>query len=356
MFYFTPGPSQLYPTVSKHLTKALEVDIASISHRSKQFQSIYQEVVENLTTIFKIPSGYQIIFGGSATQFMERSIQNLVAQESFHFVVGSFSRRFYEVARDLGKSPDQVRVELGQGVDLEAVEVPKSAELICFTHCETSSGVATPDEDIHHIADRYPEKLVAVDVVSSVPAANLDLSKIDSFLFSVQKGFGLPAGLGVWIVSPRAIEKAEKILAEGHSVGSYNALPLATTKSREFQTLETPNVLGIYLLAKVSRDMLDYGIEKIREETRQKAGLIYDYFDSHYTIKPYVKDKKYRAETVTVLECDNPIEIQDKFKEYGYALGGGYGEHKFKQFRIANFPAQTVAETKKILEIFKGVG
>jgi phosphoserine aminotransferase len=303
--------------------------------------------------MFDIPDGYQIIFGGSATQFMERSIQNLVREYSFHFVVGSFSRRFYETARDLGKNPRQVRSELGQGVYLEQVDIPPESELICFTHCETSSGILTPDEDIHRVANEHPDKLIAVDTVSTVPSANLDLSKIDSFLFSVQKGFGLPAGLGVWIVSPRAVEKAEQLLSEGQSVGSYNALPLATTKSREFQTLETPNVLNIYLLAKISRDMLAYGTQKIREETKLKAKLIYDYFDEHEKIRPYVKDKQHRAETVTVLECDHPQEILQKFKKQGYALGGGYGEHKFKQFRLANFPAQTVEHTQEVLKIFR---
>jgi phosphoserine aminotransferase len=353
MTFFTPGPTQLYPTVEKHLQNALTENIGSISHRSKQFQNIYAQAVANLREIFNLPQDYQVIFGGSATQFMERTIQNCVAEQSFHFVIGSFSRRFYEISRDLGKFPRQLKVELGQPVQLTDLKMLQEAELVCFTHCETSSGVITPDEDIYRVRQEYPDKLIAVDAVSSVPSCALDLSQIDSFLFSVQKGFGLPAGLGVWIVSPRAIEKAEQLLSRGLSVGSYNALPLAVTKSKEYQTLETPNVLAIYLLAKITQDMLTYGIDKIRQQTQQKADWIYDFFDQHPTIKPYVANKKYRSQTVTVLECPEPGNILERFKELGYVLGGGYGEHKHKQFRIANFPSQSPQDTQQVLEIFK---
>ncbi len=96
------------------------------------------------------------------------------------------------------------------------------------------------------------------------------------------------AGLGVWIVSPKAVDKAQAILSSGASIGSYNALPLVATKSHDWQTLETPNVLAIHLLAKITKDMIDYGLENIRTESKIKAKLIYNYFDNHPHIKPYV--------------------------------------------------------------------
>ena len=38
--YFTPGPAQLYPTVKNHILKALELEICSLSHRSKDYIQI----------------------------------------------------------------------------------------------------------------------------------------------------------------------------------------------------------------------------------------------------------------------------------------------------------------------------
>ena len=48
------------------------------------------------------------------------------------------------------------------------------------------------------------EEITAPDYVSSSRARKLeippDLSQIDTAYFSVQKCFGLPAGMGIWIV------------------------------------------------------------------------------------------------------------------------------------------------------------
>ena len=49
--YFTPGPSQMYPTVAAHLQNALSEGVPSISHRSKIFESIFKECTENLRAV-----------------------------------------------------------------------------------------------------------------------------------------------------------------------------------------------------------------------------------------------------------------------------------------------------------------
>ena len=44
----------------------------------------------------------------------------------------------------------------------------------------------------------------------------------------------------------------------------------------KFQTPETPNILGIYLLMKVTEDMIRNGIDNLRRDTNYKSTLIYD--------------------------------------------------------------------------------
>ena len=63
------------------------------------------------------------------------------------------------------------------------------------------------------------QRLLAVDAVSSLPYPDFDYTILDSVFFSVQKGFGLPAGLGVWMVNDRCIAKAEQLLSRGISIG-----------------------------------------------------------------------------------------------------------------------------------------
>src|SRR5690606_37779547 len=98
--------------------------------------------------------------------------------------------------------------ENGEGFFVDEVEVPVLAELVCLTQNETSTGVSIPEDSIHRLVEKYPDKLFAVDAVSSCPYTRLDYSKLDCVFFSVQKCFGLPAGLGVMVVSERAMEVA----------------------------------------------------------------------------------------------------------------------------------------------------
>jgi phosphoserine aminotransferase len=87
---FTPGPSQLYFTVEDHARKAFRDGIPSLSHRSTAFEKISKQATDGLKELLELPQGYHILFTGSATEIWERSIQNLVAESSLHFVNGSF--------------------------------------------------------------------------------------------------------------------------------------------------------------------------------------------------------------------------------------------------------------------------
>src|SRR2546421_9934710 len=115
--HFAPGPSQLYFTVEDHMRNAFREGIPSLAHRSKEFEKIFRDTTEGLKELLSIPNNFHVFFAASATEIWERSIQNLVAEKSFHFVNGAFSKRFYETAKLLGKSADKVEVPFGQNFD-----------------------------------------------------------------------------------------------------------------------------------------------------------------------------------------------------------------------------------------------
>ncbi|MBI4080824.1 MAG: alanine--glyoxylate aminotransferase family protein [Candidatus Levybacteria bacterium] len=390
--FFTPGPSQLYPTVKKHIAQALKEDIPSISHRGSVYQELSKKLKDGLRRLLDIPETHKIYFLSSGTEAMERVIENVVQTSSLHFVNGAFAERFFKAAEELKKKPQKYEVPLGEGFHFnfrhsgkrterahpESLDVgdagqarlakasaerasmtgfdisaiPSDTELLCFTQNETSTGVAIPMEDIYQIKKQHPEKLIALDIVSSAPYVTIDFSKIDITFFSVQKGFGLPAGLGVIIVSPQAFEKTKLLSEKGLNIGSYhNFLSLEQSSLKE-QTPETPNVLDMYLLQKVVEDMLVVGIEKIRKETEEKASILYDFFEKTKN-KPFVKDTRFRSQTVILVQTlDGSKVVIEKLKEKGFIVGSGYGELKDTQIRIANFPAITKKDVESLLEIF----
>jgi phosphoserine aminotransferase len=347
---FAPGPSQLYFTVPDHARVAFRDGITSLGHRTKEFEKIFQNTTEGLKALLGIPSEFHIFFASSATEIWERSIQNLVDEKSFHFVNGAFSNRFYEIGKLLGKNSTKVEVGFGHDFDLKT-EVPMDVEMIGLTHNETSTGVSLSMDFINRFRDTNPEALIVVDAVSSLPYPSFDFSKVDSVFFSVQKGFGLPAGLGVWVVNDRCIAKAEQLLSNGKGVGTYHSLPFYLQNAKKNQTPETPNVLGIYLLSKVVEDFLRKGIESIRRETDYKAAILYQALKNHPTLSAFVKEEKCQSKTVIVAQCDDQTaRLNEYLKSVGLYAGDGYGVLKKVQLRFANFPAHSKEQFELLVD------
>ncbi len=351
--YFTPGPSELYPTVYAHMAEALDRKIPAISHRSKLFQDVYLHATQGLRTLLHLPDDYQILFLSSATETWERILQNCVESTSFHAVNGSFSKRFYEFAGELGLKGIKAEVPFGESFTAETLNIPAEAEAICLTHNETSSGASMPVSEINKVRAKHNDALIFIDAVSSLPFPDFDYSKIDSVFFSVQKCFGLPAGLGVWILNQRCIEKAKQV-ASKRSTGTYHTVESMLSKAIVNQTPETPNVLNIFLLGKVIEDMNKTGAAEIRKSTERKAKQVYDYLANSKNFEVFVKNEAQRSQTTIVANTKmTPAEVNKRLAPFDMAVGSGYGNYKEKQIRIANFPAHSEAQIEKLVTTLK---
>ncbi|MGF1534068.1 MAG: aminotransferase class V-fold PLP-dependent enzyme [Bernardetiaceae bacterium] len=343
--YLTPGPSQLYFTAEEHILRGLRQGVGSISHRSAEFQGIYSHTVEQLRLLLDIPPEYAVVFLSSANAVWERLLQNCVQECSFHWVNGAFSHKFFSFAKQLGLSSLSHTVEWGEGFVFDDPTIGQAAELHAVAFNETSTGVQLPLDALLALRKRYPDTLLAVDATSSVPMLHVPVQETDSVYFSVQKGFGMPAGLGVWVLSPRAVERAAAKEKAGHSTGTYRRLPALVKQSAAAQTPETPNVLGIYLLGKICEDLNNKGIATVRRETDYKAALLYDALERHPLLEPAVREKPWRSKSVIVARIKSPALAAGRWvsclESKGLAIGKGYGKQSDGFLRFANFPTHS---------------
>jgi phosphoserine aminotransferase len=355
MTNFTPGPSQLYFTVPDHIKSALREGVPSLSHRSKEFEKIISNLTEALRELLTIPTTHHIFFTSSATEIWERSIENLVEKHSLHFVNGAFSKRFHEIATQLNRKAVAIEVPEGEGFK-KSYTISTEIELIAITHNETSTGVSWNAQEIMAIRNQHKDALIIVDAVSSLPYPTLNFSQIDAAFFSVQKAFGLPAGLGVWIVNERCIAKAKSLQSKGVNIGSYHNLLTLHAYAKKNQTPETPNVLGIYLLSKVVEDFLRRGIQTLRRETEYKAAILYQLLQTHDSIRPFVKDAQYQSKTVIVASTGTRTkEIAKVLMDKGLLPGEGYGKAKDTQLRFANFPAHSKEQYELLVDTLSSI-
>ncbi|KAA6438641.1 aminotransferase class V-fold PLP-dependent enzyme [Dyadobacter flavalbus] len=332
MITFYPGPSKVYPQVGLYLQEAVESGLISANHRSEAFMQMLQRTILSLKTKLDVPDDYEVYFVSSATECWEIIAQSLVSASSTHIYNGAFGEKWMQYTHKITSGAKAFYFDPEAVPDLNKLDFQEN-EVICVTHSETSNGTFLPSSFLPELRSRT-ENLIAVDATSSMAGVALPWQNADVWYASVQKCFGLPAGLGVMIVSPRAVRRAEEIGENEH----YNSLLFIRDNFLKFQTPYTPNTLGIYLMGKVMEQVAQ--IEVISENIQQRAKNWYQFLASNgYEL--LVKNEAVRSDTVIAVQAEKTriAELKKAAKQDGITLGNGYGKDKETSFRIANFPA-----------------
>lgn len=349
--YFTPGPTELFYTVEEHIKTALRKQILSISHRSKAFEKIHKEASDNLRQLLNIPAEHKIIFTNSAAELADKVILNCVEKDCCLLINGSYSSHFSYTARQLGKNVVKVESSDRECPSLDKILLAETCELIGLTINETSTGTAYAENVFEKIKVAFPDQLIAVDATASLPYFNIDYNYTDLVFFSGQYGFGCPSGLGILIISQRALEKAGKMTRKNIPIGPYHSLPLYYSKLLKNQTPANPNIFGIYLLSKVSSDMLNVGIDRIRRETKYKHAVLQQTIETSSILSHFVEKEQYRSKTTISAETAIPSnEIIAELAEKGIVIGGGHEKYKFKHIRISNYPTHSKEQVEMLAD------
>jgi phosphoserine aminotransferase len=346
---FYPGPSIVYPQVRNYLTSAYDEGILSIPHRSDRFVQMSRNTVGLLRKKLNIPQDYYIYFVSSATECWEILAQSLTQHKSYHLYNGAFGEKWMDYARKIRPAVTGARFDLQEEIPVQELEVDTDAELICITQNETSNGTQIKESTILNLFNRYRHQLIAVDATSSMAGLNLKYIKADIWFASVQKCFGLPAGLGILVCSPRTIFRAKEINEKGH----YNSLVTLYEKMLNFQTSITPNVLNIYLLQQVMEQR--EAIKAIDQQLLRRAQDLYQFFEGFSDFSLLVTNPEVRSPTVLALQGQEKLvdEIKKHALRQDILLGNGYGAWAKNTFRVANFPAHTEEDFNALKNFFQ---
>jgi phosphoserine aminotransferase len=342
MITFYPGPSKVYDEVGRYLHEAFESGVISANHRSTAFMQMLEDAIRNLKTKLNVPDDYEVYFVSSATECWEIIAENLISDASLHIYNGAFGEKWMEYTQKLTGSARSCFFEANEEPDLNAVTKLAANEIICLTHNETSNGTALTSEFLNTLRAQC-ENIIAVDATSSMAGVVLPWDSADVWYGSVQKCFGLPAGMGVMIVSPKAVERAIAVGNRSH----YNSLLFIRDNFLKFQTPYTPNTLGIYLMGRVMKQVLP--IETVAEQTHKRAQDWYKFLpENGYRL--LVENEAVRSETVVAVKDSKEriVAIKKAALQAGIVLGNGYGKDKEVSFRIANFPAITDSEIRTL--------
>jgi phosphoserine aminotransferase len=349
MITFAPGPSKVYDALPHYMQDAYNEGILSANHRSGAFMKLYQETEQLMREKLHMPDDYKLLFTSSATENWEIISQSIVERASFHIYSGSFGKKWLEYAKHIVPGTSALKLEANQAVDIAGLEISEEYDVIAITQNETANASQVPMAVIEAIGEKFPEKMIAVDTTSSMGGIELNFSLADIWYASVQKCFGLPAGLGVLIVSPKAIEKT---LQKGEK-GRYNSLNFMLENAAGFQTHYTPNVFGIYLLHRVLKDLPE--IQHVDARLRGRMKKLENTIAQSEKFRMLVDNDQTRSNTVMAVAGSEELisGVKKAAEKEGMQLGSGYGPLKPTSFRIANFPAITDAEFDRLIAFLK---
>lgn len=344
MISFYPGPSKVYSKIPAYVKKAYDEGILSVNHRSEEFMALATETIANLKEKLNIPEDFTVFFTSSATECWEIIAQSLIDSTSFHFFNGAFGEKWFEYSKKLNPLSIGYRFNLEAELKMADMDFSSDDGVICITQNETSNGTQVSNKRIAKIRKRCPDHIIAVDATSSMGGINLKFENADVWFASVQKCFGLPAGMGIMICSPRAIAKAKQIDENDH----YNSLAFMLEKIKVNQTTYTPNVLSIYLLNEVMK--ASKPIEQKHTKLKNRLKKFQKRIVETEGLELLIKNKKVQSLTVVpVFGSSSTISaFKSLAKDNGYLLGNGYGDLKEVTFRVANFPAIKNKELREL--------
>jgi aspartate aminotransferase-like enzyme len=204
---FGPGLCPTSPSVLR--AQARE----PIDPTGPEFSALMVEIADGIRRLCAAPGHRVIIQATTASGALEGALLNLTrtGDRVVAVVNGQLSARLAAIAERVGL--DVARLELPWGTALTDVGplrelVDDRTRLVLGVHLETSTGAVTEPALLVEAA-RRSAALVLVDVVSSIGALPIRCAEwgVDVLVSSSQKGLGGTPGLGVSVVSPRAMHR-----------------------------------------------------------------------------------------------------------------------------------------------------
>jgi alanine-glyoxylate transaminase/serine-glyoxylate transaminase/serine-pyruvate transaminase len=339
-FLFVPGPTNTPDRILRAMHVAME------DHRSSDFPKLATAVLTDLLKVFKSQSAQAYIFPASGTGAWEAALTNTLSPGDRVIAArfGQFSHLWIDMAQRLGLRVDVLDTEWGEGAPIEryheALVADKGHEIkaVLFTHNETATGVTSDVAGMRKaLTDARHPALLAVDGVSSIGSIDFRMDEwgVDLTVTGSQKGFMLPAGLGLLGVSQKA-------------KGMYHA----ATLNRVFFDLGdmdkanatgyfpyTPSLPLLYGLREGIAMLLEEGLDnvfarhhRLAEGTRAAVKA--------WGLQLCAKHPRWHSDTVSAIMVPpgiNGAEVIDiAYRRYNLALGAGLARMAGKLFRIGH--------------------
>ncbi len=336
---FGCGPSKVRPEALAALA-ASGSSVLGTSHRQPGVKSLVHRVRAGLAQLFELPDGCEVILGnGGTTAFWDAAALGLVRTKSQHLTFGEFSAKFAAVTKAapfLGE-PTVINAPVGDAPDPVA---QADVDVYAWAHNETSTGVAVP---VQRPAGATDDQLVLVDATSGAGGLPVDIAQADVYYFAPQKVFASDGGLWIALASPKALSRIGEIAATDRWIPEFLSIATALDNSTKDQTLNTPAVATLFLLA----DQIEWingqgGLDWATKRTADSSSRLYDWAESSAFATPFVTRPELRSQVVGTIDFNSDVDaavVAKTLRANGIVDTEPYRKLGRNQLRVGMFPA-----------------
>jgi len=341
-----PGPVKVPNRVLRAMSKPM------ISHRSADFEKIFDECLSLLQELF-LTKNDVVVLSGSGTSGMEAAVGGIIGKDDKIVTItnGKFGERFTELGDRYGTA---IPIDFPWGTPFQLDEIETALEegatAVSMVHNETSVGMMNPAKEVGKLAHKY-DAIFIVDGISSVGGNDFltDEWGIDIAITGSQKCLAVPPGLAMVAVS----EKTEEMLEDGKG-GYYTDLKAHLKSAKKGQTPYTPAVSLFYALQEALHMAIEEGfserrnrVSKLAEGVRQAMAAL------EIELFPQLDQYSSYSNTVTAMKMPQGItdsQLRGGMRARGVVVSGGQASLKGNIFRIGTMGVCTEADVLRTIQ------
>lgn len=338
---FIPGPTNVPEPVRQSMNIPME------DMRAPDFGAFVLPILEDLKKVFRTETGRVFVYPSSGTGMWEAAITNVLNKGDKVLMsrFGQFSHLWVDMAQRLGLDAHVIEVEWGKGVPVDqyaeilAADTNHEIKAVMATQNETATGVSSDIQAVRAALDAagHPAFLF-VDGVSSVGSIAFEMEAwgVDCAVSGSQKGFMLPAGLGILGVSAKALEAAKTSTMHRCFFSFDDMINLNATGYFPY-TPATQLLRGL----RTSLDMLlDEGMENVWARHNRLAQGVRAAVDAWEGCELVARGPEWHSDTVSAIYVPEGIDavavIRTAYEKYQTSLGTGLARLAGKAFRIGH--------------------
>ena len=317
--------------------KGTGISVLSVSHRSKEWGEVMDEVRANWKELLNIPDTHEVVFlgGGASLQFLYVAM-NFLEHKAAYLDTGVWAHKALQQAQGLGEA-----YAIACSADKNYSYIPKGYVIpsdLDYFHITTNNTIYGTEikEDIIS-----PVPLIA-DMSSDIMSRPVDVSKYAMIYGGAQKNVG-PAGVIFAIIRKDALGKVSRKIP--------TMLDYRTHIDKE-SMFNTPPVFSIFVMNETLKWLKGIGgVEAIQKIDKEKSDTLYAEIDRNalFTGTAAVEDRSMM--NVCFVMAPGYEHLQDEF--FAFAKGKGMvgikGHRSVGGFRASIYNACTLEDVNALV-------